>query len=225
MMCTRVWVYRVGSSFPWTPLLATTTQTHTHTHFLLGDMWASAFCQGVFSCRSLGPLTWWESGLLTPQPTSPSSSLQMRRKTRPEESTAARPLLSSPVFSLLSQYFALVPFTSSLSSVIDNVNWLTESVVHWLWSLIKGLLIGTLFNTGPCNESCPLMLSWQQPFPVCQSFNVINYVTQLRRLFFSRIFLCPNSMRTVCGSWKAERQRAWELEQQLAIMGIKLCPL
>lgn len=191
MMCTRVWVYRVGSSFPWTPLLATTTQTHTHTHFLLGDMWASAFCQGVFSCRSLGPLTWWESGLLTPQPTSPSSSQQMRRKTRPEESTAARPLLSSPVFSLLSQYFALVPFTSSLSSVIDNVNWLTKSVVHWLWSLIKGLLIGTLFNTGPCNESCPLMLSWQQPFPVCQSFNVINYVTQLRRLFFSRIFFVP----------------------------------
>lgn len=160
---------------------------HTHTHFLLGDMGASAFCQGVFSCRSLGPLTWWESGLLTPQPTSPSSSLQMRRKTRPEESTAAHPLQSSPVFSLLSQYFALVPFTSSLSSVIDNVNWLTESVVHWLWSLIKGLLIGTLFNTGPCNESCPLMLSWQQPFPVCQSFNVINYVTQLRRLFFSHI--------------------------------------
>lgn len=138
-----------------------------------------------------------------------SPSLQMRRKTRPEEDTAAHPLLSSPIFSFLSLSYTPVPFPSSLSSVqpVDSVNWLTQSQVHWLRSLIKGLLIGTLFNTGPCSESCPLILSWQQPFPVCQSLNVINYVGQLRRFFFLHSSSC---CFPYADSWKDERNSPWE---------------
>lgn len=115
--------------------------------------------------------------------------LHMRRKTRPEEDTAAHPLLSFPIFSLLSPSYTHFPFTSSLSSAqaVDSVNWLTQSLVHWLRSLIKGLLIGTLFNTGPCSEICPLMLSRQQLFPVFQSLNVINYVSQ----FFPYVYALP----------------------------------
>lgn len=177
-----------GSSFPWTASPTTVTHTHTHTHSLPpGRYAASAFCQGVLSQGPLGPLAWWESGLLAPWM---PPSLQMRGKTRPEKDTAAHPLLSFPIFPLLSLSYTHALFPSSLSSAqaVDSVNWLTQSPVHWLRSLIKGLLIGTLFNTGPCSESCPLILSWQQPFPVCQSLNVINYVSRLRRYFFRHVF-------------------------------------
>lgn len=79
--------------------------------------------------------------------------------------------------------YAYFHFPSSLSSAqaINSVNWLTQSLVYWLRSLIKELLIGTLFNTGPCRGSCPLILSRQPPFPVCQSLNVINDVRWLSR--------------------------------------------
>lgn len=49
---------------------------------------------------------------------------------------------------------------------INSVNWSALSVLHWLWPLIKEILIGSLFNIGLRTAHCPLMLFLQQPFPV-----------------------------------------------------------
>lgn len=92
----------VSSSFSWKPWKPPPPSTHQHCYTRTSS-WeiggASAFCQGVLSHRSLGPLTMWESGLLAPKM---PPFLHMGKKTRPEEDTAAHPLLSFPILSLLS---------------------------------------------------------------------------------------------------------------------------
>lgn len=56
--------------------------------------------------------------------------------------------------------------SSSSFPWINSVNWSALSVLHWLWPLIKQILIGSLFNIGLRTAHCPLMLFLQQPFPV-----------------------------------------------------------
>lgn len=73
-----------------------------HQHCMHTSSWeivGSAFCQGVLGHRPVGHLAWWESGPLSPK--IHPSFLHMRKKTRPEDGTAAHPLLSFPISSLL----------------------------------------------------------------------------------------------------------------------------
>lgn len=156
-----------------------------HQHCMHTSSWeivGSAFCQGVLGHRPVGHLAWWESGPFCPKIHPSFLHMRKKNKTWGWHCGSSSAILFHIIFAAC-LFYAYSHFPSSLSSAqaINSVNWLTPSLVHWLRSLIKGLLIGTLFNTGPCRGSCPLILSRQQPFPVCQSLNVINYVSRLSR--------------------------------------------
>lgn len=174
-----------AASSPITPL-----PSHHH-HCMHTSSWeivGSAYCQGVLGHRPVGHLTWWESSPPAPKIQPPLPTHEKENKTWGWHCDSSSAVLSHITFAISLSY-AYIHFPSSLSSAqaINSVNWLTPSL-HWLRSLIKGLLIGTLFNTGPCRESCPLILSRQQPFPVCQSLNVINYVGRLSRYFVTCVY-------------------------------------
>lgn len=180
MMCMNGRVVRWAASSPISPYPPLPPAT-LHAHFLSGD---SRLCflsgcprpQTRGASRSVGI---WSS---LSKVASLFSTHEKENKTWGWHYGSSSVILSHIVFAACLSY-AYFHFPSSLSSTqaINSVNWLTPSLMHWLWSLIKGLLIGTLFNTGPCRGSCPLILSRQQPFLVCQSLNVINYVSRLSR--------------------------------------------
>ena len=190
-VCVCVCVCVVGCRFPWTPpppLLH--THTHTHTHRLIHTLTSSREIGGLCflsGCpRQQTPGASRLVGIWSSHSTeNPLPADEKENKTWGRHCSSSSAAVSHIFFAISLLRPRPLLSSSSLSSVlaVDSVNWLTQSPVHWLRSLIKGLLIGTLFNTGPCSESCPLIPSWQQPFPVCQSLNVINYVSRLRSYF------------------------------------------
>lgn len=187
-LSSRRWCAWMGGLWGEPHLLLSPPLHHHHCmHTSSWEIVSSAYCQGVLGHRPVGHLTWWESGSPAPKIRPPSSYTWEGKQ---DLRMAVQLILFCP-FPYCFCYLCPTPTSpSSLSSAqaINIVNWLTQSLVHWLWSLIKGLLIGTLFNTGPCRESCPLILSRQQPFPVCQCLNVINYVGRLSRYFVTCVY-------------------------------------
>lgn len=97
--------------------------------------------------------------------------------------------------------------------MVDSFNWPPPSVMHWLWSPIKELLIDTLFNIGLCSAQCPLMQYLQQPLPVSTPFfNVINYDGRLGR-FFPPFFLSPFFFK----HWEGGKSTEDELEGKRSV--------
>lgn len=170
-----------AASSPISPPLPSLPPPTLQAHFLLGDI-QLCFLSGCPRPQTRGASSLVGTWSSLSKDTSLFHTHEKKNKTWGWHRGSSSAILSHIVFAAC-LFYAYFHFLSSLSSAqaINSVNWLSLSLVHWLRSLIKGLLIGTLFNTGPCRESCPPILSRQQPFPVCQSFNVINYVNRLGR--------------------------------------------